>query len=111
MSDDLDLRAIHRRHEPDPRFVAALGDRLEAIMANPVSADVSTDEATARTIELEPGDSQRPAARHHSRRMFGAAVILAAASVAAFAVVASRDPAPPDEVYRVSKGCRSPTGG
>ncbi|HET6951873.1 MAG TPA: hypothetical protein VFI47_15940, partial [Acidimicrobiales bacterium] len=91
MSDDLDLRAIHRRHEPDPRFVAALGDQLEAIMAEAPSADVSTDEATARTIELEPGDSQRPPGRHHSRRVLGAAIVLAAASVAAAAVVASAD--------------------
>ena len=94
MSDDLDLRAIDRRHEPDPRFVAALGDRLEAIMANSASAGVSTDEATALTIELEPEDSQRPPSGHRRRRMFGAAIILAAASVAAFAVVASRDHAP-----------------
>jgi Tol biopolymer transport system component len=108
MSDDLDLRAIHRRHEPDPRFVAALGDRLEAIMANSASADVSTDGARALTVELEPGDSQRPPARH-SRRVFGVAVVLAAASVAVFAVVISRDRASRDDAY-VSQGGPQPNG-
>jgi dipeptidyl aminopeptidase/acylaminoacyl peptidase len=109
MSDDLDLRAIDRRHEPDPRFVAALGDRLEAIMANPVSPDVSTDEATVRTIELEPGDSQRPRARHQSRRVFGAAIVLAAATVAAFAVVASQDRSSLEDPH-VYQGAPQPNG-
>jgi hypothetical protein len=109
MSDDLDLRAIHRRHEPDPRFVEALGDRLEAILANPASADVSTDGASARTIELEPADSQRPPARHHSRRVFGAAIVLAAASVAVFAVVVTRDGNQRDDTY-VSQGGPQPNG-
>lgn len=91
MSDDLDLRAIHRPHEPDPGFVAALGDRVAAIVAG-TSAVVPAEEA--RVIELEPGDSQRA----RRRRIFGAAIALAAASVAAFAVVASRDHGSQDEV-------------
>ena len=66
-------------------------------MANPASADVSTDEAADLTVELEPEGSQLRPARHRSRRVFGAAIILAAASVAAFAVVATRDHAPRDE--------------
>ena len=60
MSDDLDLRAIHRRHEPDPRFVAALGDRLEAILANSASADVSTDEAARSRSNWNPGTRSVP---------------------------------------------------
>jgi Tol biopolymer transport system component len=109
MSDDLDLRAIHRRHEPDPRFVAALGARLEAIMASSASADVSIDEGSAPTVELELGDSQRPPAQHHRRRVFGAAAVLAAASVAVVALVVSRDRASRDDV-NVSQGVLPPNG-
>ena len=32
MSDDLDLRGIDQRHEPDPQFRAALHSRLAAIV-------------------------------------------------------------------------------
>jgi Tol biopolymer transport system component len=109
MSDHLDLRAIHRRHEPDPRFVAALGHRLEATMAHSASADASADGGTALTIELEPGDSQRHPSEHRRRRMFGAAIIVAAASVAAFAVVATRDQVSRDEAT-VFHGAPQPNG-
>ena len=109
MSDDLDLRAIDRRHDPDPRFVAALGDRLEAFMASSASADVSADEATALTIELEPGDSQRDPAGHGRRRMFRAAVVLVAASVAVFALVVAPDRDSRDEAT-VFHGGPQPNG-
>jgi dipeptidyl aminopeptidase/acylaminoacyl peptidase len=109
MSDDLDLRAIDRRHEPDPGFVAALADRLEAIMATPASADVSTDEGIALTIELEPGDSQRPSSGHRRRRAIGAAVVLAAASVAAVAVVVSGNGNQNDDTY-MAQGGPQPNG-
>jgi Tol biopolymer transport system component len=93
MTDDLDLRAIHRRHEPDPRFIAALGDRVEAIVA--ASRVVSLDEPTVLT--LEPGDAPR-APSGDRRRWIAAGLALAAASVAAFAVVASRDQVSQNEV-------------
>ena len=81
MSDDLDLRAIDRRHEPDPRFVAALGDRLEAIMASPASADVSADRGTAlidragtRGLTSSP-DATRQPPPPGTRWLFAAACI------------------------------------
>jgi sugar lactone lactonase YvrE len=80
MSDDLELRAIDRRHEPDPRFVAELGDRLEAILATPASARVSADGGDAAMVELEPEGSDRPRTQHGGRR--GARWLMAAACVA-----------------------------
>lgn len=91
MSDDLDLRGIHRRHEPDPRFVAALGDRLDAILAS------------APALDLEPTASPLPPPRQHRRRVLAAAAVLVAASVALFAVVVSGDRAVRDDLD-VSRG-------
>ena len=91
MSDDLDLRAIDRRHAPDPRFVAALGEQLDAILSSSPSADASTDEEGSLTLDLEPGPPPRRRSGHRRRRVFAAAAVLAAASVAAFAVVVSDD--------------------
>lgn len=53
MSDDLDLRGIDQRHEPDSRFRAALQRRLAAIVAgtDPGSVTTSRDPATSN---LEP---------------------------------------------------------
>ena len=42
MTDDLDLRALHQHHDPDPRFVAELEDRIEAVLA----ASDAEDDAT-----------------------------------------------------------------
>lgn len=107
MSDDLDLRAVHRRHAPDPRFVAELGGRLEDIIASSVSAEMSTEEATAVTIDLEPGVTPRPTPGQRPRWVVGAAVAVAAASVAVFAVVSSQDQLVRDEVTALHEGART----
>ena len=38
MSDDLDLRGIDQRHEPDPEFRAGLERRIAGIVAGPIRA-------------------------------------------------------------------------
>jgi len=43
MPDDLDLRAVHRRHEPDPAFRSALRLRVEETLAGRPGALGSTD--------------------------------------------------------------------
>ena len=53
MSDDLDLRGIDHRHEPDPQFRAALQRRLAAIVDGTDPGSV-TEAHDLATIDLEP---------------------------------------------------------
>lgn len=79
-------------------------------MAGSESVDVSADERSAFTVELEPADSRRPPARHRHRRVFRAGLgLTAAACVAIFAVVVTRDGNPRDDV-RSSQGMLPPIG-
>ncbi|MEY2451133.1 MAG: hypothetical protein QOD92_707 [Acidimicrobiaceae bacterium] len=89
MSGELDLRGVHQSHQPDPAFVVALEQRLEAVLAGTTTDDLAID--GRRVIELDaPAPTTGPAPR---RRMLRA--VLAAAAVivllAALAVIARRD--------------------
>ena len=77
MSDDLDLRGIDHRHEPDPQFRAALQRRVAAIVAGTDPGSV-TEARDLATIDLEP-TSANSAPKRNRRRV--AAAILAAAAV------------------------------
>jgi hypothetical protein len=87
VSDDLDLRGIDQRHEPDPQFRAALRGRLAGIVAGTDPGSV-TEARDLATIELEP-TSAKPAPKRNRRRV--AKIILAAAAVFAIVLVASRE--------------------
>ena len=75
MSDDLDLRGIDHRHEPDPQFRAALQRRVAAIVDGTDPGSV-TEAPDLATIDLEPtsatvgAESQPPPSRpgHPGRR-------------------------------------------
>ena len=88
MSDDLDLRGIDQRHEPDPQFRAALQRRLAAIVAGTDPGSV-TEARDLATIDLEPTTAK--SAPNRNRRRVAQAILAAAAAVAAIAVVATRD--------------------
>ena len=103
MSDDLDLRGIDQRHEPDPQFRAALHSRLAAIVTGIDPGSVTEAPALAM-IDLEPASEKREPSRN-GRRI--ARVILAVAAVVAIVVVATSEvevvapadePSPADEV-------------
>jgi hypothetical protein len=102
MTDDLDLRAIHQSHEPDPLFRAALQTRIDQVLAGvepaPAQHRSFTDGEVINMVDLEPSTEPSPGspsteARRRSRRWLVAASILtaAAATAAAIAVVISRD--------------------
>ena len=57
MSDDLDLRGIDQRHEPDPEFRAALERRIAGIVAGTDPGSVTGTRDIA-TIDLEPTRTQ-----------------------------------------------------
>jgi hypothetical protein len=87
VSDDLDLRGIDQRHEPDAQFRAALYSRLAAIVtgADPGSVTEAPDLAM---IDLERASEKREPSRN-ARRI--ARVILAVAAVVAIIVVVTRE--------------------
>ena len=88
MSDDLDLRGIDQRHEPDPQFRAALQRRLAAIVAGTDPGPV-TEARDLAMIDLEP-QAEKPAPKRNRRRV-AQAILAAAAVVVAIALVATRD--------------------
>src|SRR5687767_14360925 len=60
MSDDLDLRSLEQRHEPDPEFRAALGRRVVAIVTGSDPSNVN-DTPDGLTIDAgSPSDHHRP---------------------------------------------------
>ncbi len=87
MSDDLDLRGIDQRHEPDPQFRAALHSRLAAIVTGADPGSV-TEPPDLAMIDLERASEKREPSRN-GRRI--ARVILAVAAVVAIIVVVTRD--------------------
>ena len=60
MSDDLDLRAVHQRHEPDPEFRAALRGRVSQIVSHDRSARPDPDGSVVDVMELELALRRRP---------------------------------------------------
>ena len=90
MSDDLDLRGIDQRHEPDPEFRAALRRRVLDIAAG-IDPSESTDPLDFATLDIEPvARHARPTRRRPLIRAV-LAVAAAAAVVVAIVVVTSRD--------------------
>ena len=87
MSDDLDLRGIDQRHEPDPQFRAALRSRLAAIMTGTDPGSV-TEAPDLAMIDLERANEKLERSRN-GRRI--ARVILAVAAVIAIIVVVTRE--------------------
>ena len=84
MSDDLDLRGIDHRHEPDPQFRAALQRRVAAIVAGTDPGSV-TEARDLATIDLELTSATSVPKRNLGR--FAAAIVAAAAAVVAIVVV------------------------
>ena len=87
MSDDLDLRGIDQRHEPDPHFRAALHTRLAAIGTS-IDPGTVGDTPGLSLIDLEPATEESEPSRNGRRT---AKVILAVAAVVAIIVVASSE--------------------
>ena len=87
MSDDLDLRGIDQRHEPDPQFRSALYSRLAAIVTETDPGSV-TEAPGLAMIDLERASEKREPSRN-GRRI--ARVILAVAAVVAIIVVATSE--------------------
>ena len=90
MSDDLDLRGIDQRHEPDPEFRAALERRIAAIVAGTDPGSVTGTRDIA-TIDLEPTRTQSGPRRRSRRVTHVVLAIAVAAAVVTTMVVISRD--------------------
>ena len=90
MSDDLDLRGIDQRHEPDPEFRAALRRRVLDIAAG-IDPSESTDPLDFATLDIEPVSRHARPTRRRPLIRAVLAVAAAAAVVAAIVVVISRD--------------------
>ena len=90
MSDDLDLRGIDQRHEPDPEFRAALERRVAAIVAGSDPGSVTGTRDLA-TIDLEPSRTQSGPRRRSRRVTHVVLAIAVAAAVVTTMVVISRD--------------------
>ena len=80
MSDDLDLRALHQRCEPDPEFRAALRRRIAQIVSEDGSARTDPGGSLVNVIELAP--------RQTSRRRPWPALLMAAAAAVVVIVIA-----------------------
>ena len=90
MSDDLDLRGIDQRHEPNPEFRAALRRRVLDIAAG-IDPSESTDPHDFATLDIEPVGRDARSTRRRPLIRAVLAVAAAAAVVAAIVVVMSRD--------------------
>jgi hypothetical protein len=90
MSDDLDLRGIDQRHEPDPVFRAALEHRIAAIVAGSDPGSVTKPRDVA-TIDLEPTRTKAGPRRRGRRVTHVVLAIAVAAAVVTTMVVISRD--------------------
>ena len=77
MSDDLDLRGIDSRHEPNPEFRAALHRRVAAIVDG-IDPDVVTGDRDMVAMDLESTSANSAPSRN---RRLVAQVILAAAAI------------------------------
>jgi hypothetical protein len=97
VSDDLDLRGIDHRHEPDPQFRAALQRRLAAIVAGADPGSVTeardlamidlSDEQLVPVTEIYVSvDSPISETRNRRRLAVAAAAVVVGVGVAAIAV-------------------------
>lgn len=84
MSDDLDLRALHQRCEPDPEFRAALRRRIAQIVSEDGSAHTDPGGSLVNVIELAP--------RHTSRRRPWPALLIGAAAAVVVTAIAIMTP-------------------
>ena len=90
MSDDLDLRGIDQRHEPDAEFRAALRRRVLDIAAGIDPSD-PTDPVDFATVDIELVSRRAGTTRRRPLIRAVVAVAAAAAVVSAIVVVISRD--------------------
>ncbi len=91
MSDDLDLRSIDHRHEPDPQFRAALHRRLVAIIEGTDPTDVA-EPADITTFDLDQVSRRAERSRRNRWIARGAVAIASAAAIVALVMtVSSRD--------------------
>ncbi len=93
MSDDLDLRGIDHRQEPDPQFRAALQRRLAAIVAgtDPGSVTSPVFESEQQLVPVKEiyvpiNDSSTSETRNRRRPAMAAAAVVAVIGVAAIAI-------------------------
>src|SRR4051794_33641710 len=87
VSDDLDLRAIDQRHEPDPQFRAALRGRLAAIVTGKDPGSLTEGPDLAMIDVERPRQHREP--RSNGQRI--ARVILAAAAIVAIIAAVTRE--------------------
>jgi hypothetical protein len=71
MSSDLDLRGLHRVHDPDPAFVARLRLRLQAAADDTID---TADAAPAAEVTVDPVAG--PAGPHRRRSVLRAAAVI-----------------------------------
>src|SRR5215207_1987334 len=115
MSEDLDLRGIDQRHEPDPQFRAALQTRVASIVAGTDPGSV-TGTRDSEIIDLDPSTARPEPTR--IRRRAAAALLAAAACVAAIAVLATREydatpadqPSPPEALPTTARALPTISG-
>lgn len=88
MSSDLDLRELHRVHDPDPAFVALLRARLES-----VAADSPDTGSTSTKVDVEPVAGPAGLPRHRWLLRVAAAAVVIAGIVAAASITRTDDPA------------------
>lgn len=82
MTNELDLGRVHQNHEPDPAFVSALEQRLEATLVGATHLDDSSG-GHHMTIDA----ATEPLDRHRRRWVVSAAALVGAAAVIAVIVV------------------------
>ena len=91
MTDDLDLRALHGRHEPDPAFRAALRQSVEEVVAGRPARVGGTDLDEGEDLIMLTDTRTEPQEATPSRgRRWFIAVAAAAAVVAIAAAVVAR---------------------
>ena len=90
MSDDLDLRSMHQRHQPQEVFRAELRRKVEAIVSDEDRAAPAVDARDFVLIEVEPGHSPM-APRRRGRWVALVTLASAAAVIVVLALLASTD--------------------
>lgn len=117
MSEDLDLRTIHQSHVPDPRFVADLEGRLEAMLAG--TAEAGSSEEATRNLALTHDSPTADAPPHvlptnpdrrrrrSTPRLLVAAAVAAAVALAVTTLVVQRDSESVDTVEQPDPGAGS----
>ncbi len=93
MRDDLDLRELHGRHEPDPAFRRELRRRVEAIAAGGprLAADTDLNDDEEDLIMLTDARTEEPVEKPRTRRWYLAATAAAVVVAVGAAVVTTTD--------------------